>query len=248
MARDCSTCTFLGDGGKCKKGDQAEVYCMGGGYELWQSKEVEESVDELISKGSTVDTVDQEVLEESENIANFTPPEVPYGQSLEEMANTTLEEVEAKIGRPLSEAEKKHFEVVKLQAQELAQKLKSGEITEEDLQKALDPEQQRMYAAMKETLQNIENRPKTDEEGFNGVKKDGILKAPSCNGCKHDSMVGCFLGRYYDCVDNKRYLFEPISDGVKHIESIEAREERESDEKDVDFIDRMLKDKDSRTQ
>ena len=95
--------------GKCKKGDRAEVYCMGGGYELWQSKEVEESVDELISKGSTVDTVDQEVLEESENIANFTPPEVPYGQSLEEMANTTLEEVESKIGRPLSEAEKKHF-------------------------------------------------------------------------------------------------------------------------------------------
>ena len=254
MSQDCSTCKHvMAQEYRCSKGDKAEAYCMGGGYELWEPGELYQARkirDEKVAKASSIlgedfDGLDEQVSEEAENISTFQAPDVPYGEDLMKLASLTVEEVEKGIGRPLTEAEKSEF-LKQAQAKDTLEKLARGEISEDVLIQSLDPEQQKLYSALKETMQNIEARPKSDAEGFNGVKKISVSGQITCNGCKNHSLVGCFLGKYYDCVDNGRYLFEADTSGFTL--PPEAQAEKLSDEKDINFIDNMMDNIDRRKQ
>lgn len=101
-------------------------------------------------------------------------------------------------------------------------------VTEEDLQK---------LAAAKQLIADINSRPKTIEEGFNGIKKESAKGSDSCAGCINFTATGCFLGRYYECVDVNRFLYQ--GSGVAPIPSIEKVEE---DSDDISFIDKLLED------
>jgi len=195
MEKNCLTC-FYANEGKCLKGQAAEIYCMGGDYELWKGKEI---------------VTDNE----SENILAFPIEKVKSYDSIEEF--------EAFLGRKLSSDEVESFN--KIKGMEKKNLLENVDVSKFLNDKGVD----------------VSNRPLSSEEGFNGVKKEvGKIYSKSCDGCKNFSIVGCFLGKYYDCVDNGRYLYSPVNDGISSVESIEEKIERKEDEKIVDFIDGLL--------
>lgn len=258
--RNCTTCVHSDKGKQftCSKGAQAEVYCMGGDYDLWsdcENKPIVSTVgpnlpDIAQMARDKLDIVDKKVLKEAENIQSFDSPLTPYGQvdenmdpleSVNNLVGATIDSIEAELGRPLTEDEKREFESAKKQAEMLKQKLDSGEITPDDLKRVLSPEHLKKLEALKEAIQNMDTRPGSGNEGFNGIKYSdaGEVKSRTCEGCIHFSRVGCFLGKYYDCVDHGRYLYDRGKDVIASIEQVE---EEVVSQKDVDFIDNLLLD------
>lgn len=247
MSKGCGSCKFVqGDEFKCSKGEKAEIYCMGGDFELWEPSEQffeAEKKAERISNASSIlgedfDIMDGELSEHAENIGTFQSPEVPYGNDLMEVIQMSIEDVEKKVGRPLSDSEKEEFLNQQRYAAETLDKLRKGEIGEDVLVQSMTTEQQQVFNAMKQAMGDIAARPKSEEEGFNGVKKVSVTGKISCAGCKNHSMVGCFLGKYYDCVDNGRYLFDP--ENVEGVPSLEHEKEKIDDQKDINFVDNMM--------
>ena len=240
MSRDCSTCIKAKEG-RCLLGNEAEIYCMGGDFELWtDGKEVLENVVipdkeidimEVARKNGIID-------DQVENEKVFDIPEQPYAGvfsqdivvAIQEICNIDIKQLEQAIGRGLSDEEIASFNEIKTNALKYVKLLDEGKITEDQLREHFTS-----IAAFSEALAN---RPKTADEGFNAVKKNGPgdIKSYSCEGCIHFSLVGCFLGRYYDCVDSGRYLF----DAGNVVSSIEKTEEVSVDKEDMDYIDSLL--------
>ena len=87
-------------------------------------------------------------------------------------------------------------------------------------------------------IEDLESRPKTIEEGFNGKHKNQSTTAKSCAGCKHLTMVGCFLRKYWDCKDNGFYLHEG-ADYAKTPTTVSSYEKLQ-EEKEIQYVDDML--------
>lgn len=258
MVCDCTTCIHIGtaDGESCKRGTKAEVYCFGSGnYELWQGEGAE-----ILTKSPEAGNTEPEKIDipgmakeklgigNAENDMLFAGPESPYMkmysspvEAVNGLASISKEEFEKNLGRQMSEAEQKEFTVITDSARYMKEKLDSGTINEEEMIK--------LFQDAEEARNAVEGRPVTEADGFNGVRKDGVIKSYACTGCKHHSIVGCFLGRYYDCVDNSRYLFEGITGAINPGEmGIEHKIEEEEADKAADFMDSILEERERNKQ
>lgn len=249
MATDCTTCVHLNEKGVegCGRGESAEVFCMGGNYELWEG-EINEFLESVRS--------DVPVEDESINIQNIAREKLKIGADVEnaslfssgkidfikvfptpvDAVNSfpalTTDEFEKMIGRSLSTEELTDFYKTQENMAFVKARLDSGDITEEGINK--------LFEEVENAKAKFDARPKVEAEGFNGVKKSAEKKSDSCQGCIHHSRVGCFLGRYYDCVENNRYLFEGAvvlgSGGLE--KTMEEAEINSASE----YIDKMLDD------
>lgn len=254
--RDCSTCIHRDtETNECKKGTEAELYCMGGDFELWASElELNKFLNE--SEESVVEQQQMDVIkvarekgilsQDAEDEKVFSMPEQPFAaqlsgdviQDMRFISGFDAEGMESQIGREFSEDERAQFEEIKLNAKKYLDMLDRGDVTEDQLREH--------FTAVQAFSETLNNRPKEEGEGYNGVKKTEEVKAYSCKGCKNFSNVGCFLGRYYDCVDNGRYLFDPVV--PEESLPLERQEEMKADEKDIGYIDSLLDDQERKKQ
>jgi len=133
------------------------------------------------------------------------------------------------------------------ETKQLVEDLHSGKIKPEDVPMEKREVLARIFQTVNEKVEELkkqqeemENRPKSQEQGFNGKHKSNPTNMKTCEGCKHSSrLTGCFIKKYHDCVDNGRYLYELVPGAGDEIPSIE--EQQESQES-LQLIDDAIKD------
>lgn len=182
----------------CSKGAAAESYCIGGAYELYESRDAK--------------PVEQQFMSEPVIEAQSDPFPRPSIEE-EERIMTLIDAVHSG-------------------------KVKPEDLSDEDRQIIEDfaQKQAAQIEQMKTTMADFEQRPKSTEEGFNGKSKTVGTNMDTCEGCKYHSMLGCFLHKYYDCVDHQRYLYESDVIPTKQ----KGAEEKIEDAEDIQFIDDKL--------